>query len=293
MGGGGGGPNRAAPARSLIVVALIVVALLLVACSRDQSADPVNSESGAGETTEVTTTTVLPEQADKAANGSTTTVVASDSVVERPAAPAGPPSDPPGPWIGTSAMTDDRIEVVWAWAAGDEPEAFGIYRFAHKGSLPGDPDTITLSTGELIFTGTDSPEQITSFNDTDVETGTFYTYILDLPATDGAAAVRRWTTGLAVTDTTPPTAVVGLVGEWNDDGVFLTWRPSTDNVEFASYSVSVVDDDGELVYLGGGADPSLANFHDPTPASNPTTYAVEAVDFHDNRTEPATITVGR
>jgi hypothetical protein len=75
--------------------------------------------------------------------------------------------------------------------------------------------------------------------------------------------------------------------------VLLTWNPSSDNVEFASYSVSLVGDDDELTYLGGGADLNQTAFLDDRPAPGTSTYAVEAVDFHNNRTVPVLITVSR
>ncbi len=112
---------------------------------------------------------------------------------------------------------------------------------------------------------------------------------------------RRWTTALAVTDTEPPTAITGLTAEVTDDGVLLSWRPSTDEVEFAAYSVSIVSADGQTVYLGGGADATLTTFLDNQfgdvngsgPASSGSTieYVVEAVDYHNNRSEPGRISV--
>ena len=73
--------------------------------------------------------------------------------------------------------------------------------------------------------------------------------------------------------------------------MLLEWEPSSDNVEFAAYSVSLVADDLSLQYIGGGADESQSSFLDNTPISGTNTYLVQAFDFHDNPSEPAQITV--
>ncbi len=255
------------------------------------------------------------EQAEPTTAEATTTVpTAADEIVIRPE--ANPGDDENNSWIGTALMTDDGIELVWDVAgqptAADEEISYQIYRLptdllAKQGWAS--PEEAVLAGDQLLH---EIPTGSTTFVDQTVETGNFYTYYLVglTSLTDGAdradgdnfsVKVRRWTTGLAVTDTEPPTAIVGLEAEVTDDGVLLNWQPSTDNVEFASYSVSVVAANGQATYLGGGADPSLVSFLDNRPGdldadgtveSGPAIdYLVEAVDFHNNRSEPATITV--
>lgn len=85
-------------------------------------------------------------------------------------------------------------------------------------------------------------------------------------------------------------AITGLHAEVTADGVLLSWNRSSDNVEFAAYSVSIVEED-RLKYIGGGADIEQTSFLDNLPQSGLVTYAVVAVDFHNNRTDAATISV--
>lgn len=119
--------------------------------------------------------------------------------------------------------------------------------------------------------------------------GTFYTYVLEVQMLEGVLS-RRWTQGLAIDDTTPPTPITNLRSEMTAEGLLLSWDPSSDNVEFAAYSVSIVDGE-QLRYIGGGADVEQSSFLDTRPPAGTVTYSVQAVDFHDNRTEPATIEV--
>ena len=91
---------------------------------------------------------------------------------------------------------------------------------------------------------------------------------------------------------TPPTPVVGLSAAITADGVLLEWAPSSDDVEFASYSVSIMNGD-ELQYIGGGADPQQTSFLDPEPFDGSRAYHVVAVDFHNNRSQPAQVDVVR
>ncbi len=181
--------------------------------------------------------------------------------------------------IGWIDMDERSVEVEWVQV---EPDAtYKLYRVL---SIEVDPVTYDLDDADLVYTGKDL-----RFVDENVEADTFYTYIV-VPSSD--LNDRRWTDTLTTTDVTAPTPIVGLKAERADDGVRLIWQPSSDDVEFASYAVSIVEGDGSLTYIGGGADENTTIFIDSAWSGEPTTYAVQAVDFHDNRTELVEVSIG-
>ncbi len=222
-----------------------------------------------------------PEEAD---SPSTETTVADEDAQASDAPPASRADENPSTggadhWIGRGAMTASSIELVWAAVEG--AESYRIHRFETVGGI--DPDSVTLDETTLVHEGSAA---VTTMDDGVVE-GTFYTYILEVLVAGGSLE-RRWTEGLARDDTTPPTPITNLRAESTTDGVLISWDPSSDDVEFASYSVSLVEGD-QLRYIGGGADEQQSSFLDTRPPDGVVTYSVQAVDFHDNRTEPATV----
>ncbi|MEM7275960.1 MAG: hypothetical protein AAF547_22985 [Actinomycetota bacterium] len=183
-------------------------------------------------------------------------------------------------WLGRGTMTAGSIELFWSPVV--DAEAYRLYRIV---GLEGfDVTEIALDAERLVYEGTGSAHV-----DTTVEVGSFYTYVL-VVAAGGVDLDRRWAQTLAVDDVTPPAPIVGLTAERTAEGAMLTWEPSDDDVEFSSYSVSLVE--GEtLRYLGGGGDLEQVSFLDREIPAGGATYAVQAVDFHGNRTEPALITI--
>ena len=212
------------------------------------------------------------EASDTSANGS------SVPPVVRPEANSGQQQD--GWWIGWVSMNEDRVELQWAGL--ETTTLYRLYRF-ETAELQ-DPMTVELDSSHQVFDGSGQ-----SYSDSDVEPDTFYTYII-AAGQDGASLDRRWTQVLTTTDLDPPTDIQGLSAQRTADGVVLSWEVSSDNVEFASYSVSI-EVGGNLTYVGGGADPNQTSFVDPKPSRSPTTYVVEAVDFHNNRSKAARVTV--
>ncbi len=303
------------------IVAAILAALTACSSSEDRPQQPDAS---------VTTLDTSTEAAETPTSESTSTTeppTSSDDIVVRPLPASGATGD--NSWIGTAVMTDDEIQLVWDLADAVSTAAGNVSHRIYR--VPTDqlaengwasPEEAELTGDDLLY---EIPDGVTTFTDSTVETGRFYTYFLvgltglansatdptevdpaDVDAADVDPAnvgvvTRRWTTALAVTDTEPPTAITGLTAEVTDDGVLLSWRPSTDEVEFAAYSVSIVSADGQTVYLGGGADATLTTFLDNQfgdvngsgPASSGSTieYVVEAVDYHNNRSEPGRISV--
>lgn len=234
------------------------------------------------------TTTETPEPAQTAPPAtdalvptSLLEVDADDELVRRPE--ENPGIDGGNHWVGRNTMTDSFIEVVWSEVEGTDV-TYRLYRTEITADL--ERSTLELVDDLVVYSG---PVGITSFVDASVETGTFYTYLLSVEV-DGTLLERRWANALSVTDTEPPSPISNIGAEVIDGEVILRWDPSTDNVEFASYSVSLVVD-GELRYLGGGADPSQSSFVDTRPEPGVSTYSVQAVDFHNNRTEEVRIDV--
>lgn len=183
-------------------------------------------------------------------------------------------------WLGRGTMTASSIELFWAPV--EAADQYNIYRIDNVSGF--DSETISLTADDLVYDGTE-----TVFVDTTVETGAFYTYIMEVEVADELLA-RRWAQTLAADDTVPPEPITGLTAERTDEGILLSWNPTDDDVEFSSYSVSLVQGD-QLTYLGGGGDIEAVSFIDRTPPDGAVTYSVQAVDFHDNRTEAVEITV--
>jgi fibronectin type 3 domain-containing protein len=183
-------------------------------------------------------------------------------------------------WLGRGPMTASSIELFWAPV--EAADQYNIYRVDNVSGF--DSDSIPLTEDDLVYGGSD-----TVFVDTSVEEGLFYTYIMEVQIGEELLA-RRWAQTLAADDTVPPEPITGLTAERTDEGILLSWNPTDDDVEFSSYSVSLVQGD-QLTYLGGGGDIEAVSFIDRNPPAGAVTYAVEAVDFHDNRTEAVEITI--
>jgi len=184
-------------------------------------------------------------------------------------------------WIARGTMSEDTVELVWASIASDDVR-YVVYRVP---SLGVDLELVDVQDLTRVYAGSD-----TQFVDRTVEPNTFYSYIL-VPEIDNLSLSRRWTNALTTTDTEPPAEVEIVSTETTSQGLTICWSPSSDNVEFASYSVSLVLDSGELQYLGGGADLSQTCFVDTRPLPGASTYAVQAVDFHDNRSDPTFVII--
>jgi hypothetical protein len=185
-------------------------------------------------------------------------------------------------WLARTYMDAKSVELVWSPVDG--ANEYVLYRVA---TADADYDAITtgdLGDAEKVFEGDEY-----GFIDVDVPANTFLTYVIIVEGDDGVTE-PRWTEALTVDDVTPPSPIAGLSASVTADGVLLQWSPSTDNIEFAAYNVSILED-GELRYAGGGADERQASFLDPAPLSGDRTYVVAAVDFHNNVSETAEVTV--
>lgn len=182
-------------------------------------------------------------------------------------------------WLGVDFMSETQVDLVWS-----EVENASSYQL-HREPIGVDVMAVVLDQSNLIYRGSDNVH-----SDRTVEPDLFYVYILVVDI-DGEPSARRWSEALTTNDTTPPTPITGLTGKRSGDTIELSWNPSSDEVEFASYSVSLVNDDDSLTYIGGGTEPAQSSFIDDKPSNGVNTYEVVAVDFHNNRTEPARIEV--
>lgn len=186
-------------------------------------------------------------------------------------------------WVARTFMDETRVEVVWSPVDGAD-----TYRLFVTPTAQADYEAITrgdLDGLEQIYEGLEF-----GFVDANVPADTFLTYVLVAEVGD-AATEPRWTEALTVTDITPPTPITGLQATAVDEGVLLEWEPSFDDVEFAAYSVNVLNESGSFEYIGGGSEENQISFIDTEAPSGSVTYLVQAFDFHDNASEFAEITI--
>ncbi len=187
-------------------------------------------------------------------------------------------------WIARTFMDSNTVELVWSPVDGAD-----TYRLFRLPTVSADYDAIdtgVIDGAEEVYVGAEF-----GFIDNDPPTGTFLTYVL-VAEVDNTTTQPRWTEALTIDDTTPPAPITGLTATTTDSGVLLEWQPSPDDVEFAAYNVSILEE-GQLRYIGGGADVGQVSFLDDSNFSGTRTYVVAAVDFHNNVSETAEADVTR
>lgn len=186
-------------------------------------------------------------------------------------------------WVARTFMDETRVDVVWSPV--DDAETYRLYVVP---TAQANYDAIALGDldgTDLVYEG---PEF--GFVDANVAADSFLTYVLVAEVGD-ATTEPRWTEALTTSDITPPTPITGLAASVADDGVLLEWEPSFDDVEFAAYSVNVLNDAGSFEYIGGGTEENQTSFIDTEAPSGSVTYLVQAFDFHDNASEFAEVTI--
>jgi len=189
-----------------------------------------------------------------------------------------------GNWVARTFMDEGRVDIVWSPVEG--AESYELYRLPTV-----EADYAAIAQGDLdgaerVYEG----QEFGFIDNEDVPANTFLTYVL-VADLGGVITEPRWTETLTTTDITPPTPIAGLTGAVTDDGVLLEWQASSDDVEFAAYSVSVLGEDGGFQYIGGGADETQTLFLDNAAPNGAVTYRVQAFDFHDNGSEFAEVTI--
>lgn len=190
--------------------------------------------------------------------------------------------DTGGVWIGTGTMTDTSVQLFWAEVDG--AAEYRIYRYLR--SDVDQPDTIALEASALVYQGAER-----GYVDEAVVTGAQYWYVISVTGADGVRQ-QRWARADAVTDTTPPNPVTGLTVTVTNDEATLTWNEADDNYMFASYAIRRSVDGEQSIYYGTGFTRDATSFIDDLlPPSGQVTYEVYTVDFHDNRAEPAVVTI--
>ena len=188
-------------------------------------------------------------------------------------------------WVARTAMDSTSVELIWSPVEG--ADTYVLYRLPTAEANYDAIATGLIEGAEEIYEG---PEF--GYIDDDVPEGTFLTYVLVAEVGDDRTE-PRWTEALTLDDTEPPAPITGLVAADTAEGVLLEWEPSPDNVEFAAYNVSILEDNDRLRFIGGGADVGQVSFIDDEDFTGTRTYVVAAVDFHNNVSESAQVEVTR
>lgn len=259
-----------------LAFALAAVGVGCTSSDESPSTEPTVTADSANDDSESQTTTAglsNPGEQEQSDTESTSSLPAAMRVGENPGVDIG------SNWIGRNSMDETQVELVWSEVS--EATSYQVHRFV----VGVDPETVVLDQTNLVYRGTELQH-----NDQTVDSDTFYIYILVVDV-DGEPSTRRWTEALTVTDTTPPAPITGLTGQRAGGSIELNWDPSSDDVEFASYSVALIGEDGTSRYIGGGTEPARSSFIDDQPPTGGAIYEVIAVDFHNNRTDPVRIEV--
>ena len=224
---------------------------------------------------------------DENADGTTTEVLGETiDIVEEPARRVEEnPTIDASNWVARTAMGSTFVELIWSPVEG--ADSYTLYRLPTAKANYDAIATGIIDGAEEVYEGPDF-----GIIDDDVPAGEFLTYVL-VAEVGEETTEPRWTEALTVDDVQPPDPITGLTATDTADGVLLEWEPSRDNVEFAAYNVTVLQPDGQLRFIGGGADIGQVSFLDDEDFTGTRTYVVAAVDFHNNVSEPGQIEVTR
>ena len=263
------------------LVSAVALFVALAGCSSD-GGDPATSQVSSSEAA-TSDGAVADSTTDEtgATDTADTAETTAEPVVRLPVNPG--PTEATN-WVARTYMDDSQVEIVWSPVDG--AENYQLYRLLRDDADYAAIDDGVLTGATLVYEG----DQYGYIDHENVPSGVFLTYVL-VAEVDGVVTVPRWTEALTVTDTTPPTPIEDLAAEVTDDGVLLSWSPSSDDIEFAAYNVVTLAADGSWQYIGGGADESQTSLIDTDPLPGVNTYEVRAFDFHDNASEPAEIQV--
>lgn len=268
--------------RGLVMLAMIAVLSAACSSSLDPAVDVVERAGDAyvGDGEAATS----PSESDtQIADSADAPIERSDEPVVR--VPANKGQVEATNWLARTYMDAGSVELVWSPVEG--AKEYRLYRIATANADYDLIDTGQVDGADLVYEGLEY-----GHIDTEADTDTYLTYFIVAEIDDGTITQPRWTEALTIDDITPPTPITDLTAVVTADGVLLEWSPSSDDVEFAAYSVSILDGD-QLMYIGGGADPSQSSFIDPEEFTGTRSYHVVGVDFHDNRSESAQVDVVR
>ncbi len=271
----------------LLIVSAMAMAMLLANCSGDS--DRASGPTQAPDVIDLThdTATAATATDSNAASAPTTAAEVIEIDDEPVVRVEGQETIDATNWLARTFMSSTTVELVWSRVDGADN-----YRLFRIPTADADYDAIAagdLDGAEEIYSGRDG---FGGFVDEAAPTNTFLTYIL-VAEVGGQNTEPRWAEALTVDDITPPAPLTGLTGTVTDDGVLLEWEPSPDDVEFAAYNVSYIDEFGELRYIGGGADVGQVSFLDDEVFEGSRTYIVTAVDFHNNVSDPGQVEITR
>lgn len=285
---------------------VVAVLILLAGCSgSDESTSAIDAADTAAPATAIAAEPpataeplATPEPAatavPSAAPDSAEATDSSDQPAEESAAALQPRSgtpyptsepDPSSAWISRRSMSADEIEVNWS--STDGAVEYQLHRLEFTSDE--EPDRTAMTDANRIHT-VDGSVEPRIFLDTGVIAGTKYWYGLRGLDAGGTVTSVGWHRADAVTDVEPPSSPEVAV-EVVDGAVQLSWSAPAENYELHNYQVLRGVDGEEPEVVANTWDLAQTSFVDDEPPRGVVVYQVTAMDFHWNRSEPATITL--
>lgn len=266
----------------------LLFVVMVAGCSSSQTAALPGSDTSTPPAS--TATTLEPNPVDDAVLEDPDPV--DDAVLEEPTestvAPVRPYDDSPSStveyvstsvWISRLEMTSTRIEMQWG--TFDGASEYQLHRVPRTSDTRPIPDVMTAD--NLLHVADNSGQ----FVDDAVEENTSYWYGVRAFSAEGTPMAIGWHRADAVDDTEPPGVVEILSAELRDGEVLVTWAEPDENYELHSYRILRGVNGGELESLAVTWNMDQRSLLDDDPPRTGTvTYAVDALDFHWNRSSP-------
>lgn len=181
-------------------------------------------------------------------------------------------------------MSDTSIEMTWS--ARDDSVEYHLHRIPLTSEEK--PGSAVMTDENVLHVATD----IGRFVDETVEAGTQYWYGIRALDDDGALVAHGWHRADAVTDTEPPSLVKNLQATLDNGEVLVSWSQPDENYELHSFRVLRGVDGQELEQVSATWNIDQTSFvDDGPPATGKVTYAVVAMDFHWNLSDPAKVDI--
>ncbi len=282
--------------RAILVVLLVVAA----GCSSDANPSGDATPELVGSTTTVASavtpapssiaTTAPPEVPTSQASPDTSAVDTSSSTTVEPVRPYGDEPDPSDPdsantsiWLSRVEMTSSGIEMTWG-----EVDGVVDYRLHRLPTSSDDrPDPAELTDDNEIFVATEPGRTV----DDSVVEGTKYWYGIRGFDADGTLVAVGWHRADAIDDLTPPSPVEIVSATVVDGQVQVTWAEPDENYALHAYRILRSVDDAEFETLATTWNLDQQTLIDDDPPTGTVTYAVQAMDFHWNRSTPVGVEV--
>jgi len=181
-------------------------------------------------------------------------------------------------------MSADSIELTWG--SFDDATEYRLYRIEYVSVQRPSPDAMTDD--RVFHIANDFGRTV----DDSVEEGDRYWYGVQAFSGAGVPLAYGWHRADAVTDDEAPASVEILSAEFTDGEILLTWAEPQENYELHAYRTLRSIDGGEFEVLATTWNLEQRSFVDEPPRTADTaTYAVQAMDFHWNLSEPIPLQV--